>query len=268
MGGDVVRFAVIGDYGWAGQPAQAVSALVKSWDPAWILTNGDNNYPSGEASTIDQNVGQYYHEFIAPYTGAYGDGAAVNRFFPTLGNHDWYTAGAIPYLDYFSLPGNERYYDFVDGPVHLFAIDSDPQEPDGVSSASTQAQWLQAGLAASSSCWNIVYFHHPPHSSGYHGPSTWMRWPFHTWGADSVLAGHEHSYERIVLDGFPYFVNGSGGRNLRPFGTPVAGSEVRDDDHYGAMRVTVSRTAILYEFIATDGTVVDTYSQNGGCPPP
>ncbi len=87
-------------------------------------------------------------------------------FFPTLGNHDWYTNDAQPYLDYFTLPGNERYYDFVWGPVHFFALDSDEHEPDGVNAGSAQAAWLQQGLAASTSPWNIVYTHYPPYSSG------------------------------------------------------------------------------------------------------
>src|ERR1041385_3886659 len=104
-----IRFAVIGDYGFAGQPELDVSNLVKSWNPDFVITTGDNNYENGAASTIDQNIGQYYHEFISPYTGAYGSGDTVNRFFPSLGNHDWVTTGATPYLNYFTLPGNERY---------------------------------------------------------------------------------------------------------------------------------------------------------------
>ena len=120
-----VRFAVIGDYGLAGEHLDAVAKLVKNWQPDIILTVGDNNYPEGEAATIDENIGAYFHEFIFPYTGVYGEGAQENRFFPALGNHDWNTLGAQPYLDYFPLPGNERYYDFVWGPVHFFAIDSD-----------------------------------------------------------------------------------------------------------------------------------------------
>ncbi len=85
------------------------------------MTTGDNNYPDGAAATIDENIGQYYADFIYPYTGSYGTGAASNRFFPSLGNHDWYTTGAMPYLDYFALPGNERYYRFTRGPVEFFA---------------------------------------------------------------------------------------------------------------------------------------------------
>src|SRR5438105_6676911 len=103
-----VRFAVIGDYGSASRPEADVANLVKSWEPDFIITTGDNNYEDGAASTIDQNVGQYYHDFIFPYKGRYGDGASFNRFFPALCNHDWQAAGARPYLDYFSLPGNGR----------------------------------------------------------------------------------------------------------------------------------------------------------------
>src|SRR5436190_18393178 len=63
-GGDAaqaaVRFAVIGDFGQAGPDEAAVSALVAGWQPDFVITVGDNNYPLGEASTIDQNIGQYF----------------------------------------------------------------------------------------------------------------------------------------------------------------------------------------------------------------
>src|SRR5262249_3475785 len=76
------RFAVIGDCGLAGEPEQAVATLVKSWSPDFILSTGDNNYPDGAAETLDANVGQYYYDFIYPYTGQYGRSVAPNRFFP------------------------------------------------------------------------------------------------------------------------------------------------------------------------------------------
>src|SRR3982750_3175768 len=66
------RFAVIGDYGSAGEAERDVANEVKSWNPDFIITAGDNNYENGSASTIDQNVGQYYHDFIHPYVGSYG----------------------------------------------------------------------------------------------------------------------------------------------------------------------------------------------------
>jgi tartrate-resistant acid phosphatase type 5 len=261
-----VRFAVIGDYGESGANEAAVAALVKSWNPDFIITTGDNNYPDGTAETIDQNIGQYYHSFIHPYVGAYGSGATTNRFFPSLGNHDWRTAGALPYLNYFTLPGNERYYDFTRGVVHFFAVDSDPNEPDGILSNSTQASWLQNRLATSASCWDLVYFHHAAFSSGQHGSFTAMQWPFQTWGADAVLMGHDHDYERIVLGGFPYFVNGAGGAGIRTFkNPPTDGSQVRYNSKHGAMLVTATATTITYQFVAVDGQVVDTFSQSKAC---
>lgn len=212
------RFAVIGDYGSAGEAERDVADEVKSWNPDFIITAGDNNYENGSASTVDRNVGQYYHDFIHPYVGGYGAGAEKNRFFPVLGNHDWSTPGARPYLDYFTLPGNERYYDFTWGPVHLFALDSDPSEPDGVTSTSAQASWLRDKLAASTEEWKVVYFHHSPYSSGLeHGSTSYMQWPFKQWGATAVISGHDHDYERVVKDSLPYFVNGAGGKSFYHF---------------------------------------------------
>jgi hypothetical protein len=122
---------------------------------------------------------------------------------------------AEPYLQYFDLPpgqGRERYYDFVRGDVHFFALDSDHREPDGVTVDSKQAQWLKRELRKSTAKWQIVYFHHAPYSSGKHFPgSEQLRWPFKEWGADIVLAAHDHIYERVERDGVVYLVNGLGG---------------------------------------------------------
>jgi hypothetical protein len=256
------QFAVIGDYGSAGPNEAAVAALVKSWNPGFVITVGDNNYDVGSAATIDANIGQYYREFIGNYTGAYGPGSATNRFFPALGNHDWGTPGAAPYLNYFTLPGNERYYDYVQGPIHFFVVDSDPAEPDGRNSSSTQARWLQAGLAASTAPFQLVYFHHAPYSSGNHGSDVTMQWPFQQWGADAVLAGHDHTYERLNIGGLPYFVNGLGGRSLYPFGAPVAGSQFRYSANYGAMLVTYDNASVNFEFHSITGgdTLIDSYT--------
>jgi tartrate-resistant acid phosphatase type 5 len=256
--GTQVRFAVIGDYGLAGPDEAAVARLVESWSPEMIVTLGDNNYDHGGESTLDENVGQYYHAFIAPYTGQYGSGSSENRFFPSLGNHDWRTHNAWPYLEYFTLPGNERYYDFVWGPVHLFALDSDSHEPDGTSADSTQAQWLQGRLAASKSPWQIVYMHHPPYSSGDHGSTSRMQWPFAEWGVDVVLAGHDHDYERIERDGIVYFVNGLGGNPERyAFRTTVPGSEVQHNQEHGAMQVVATAERLELQFVTASGREID-----------
>lgn len=254
-----VRFAVIGDYGSGSQDEADVADLVKSWNPDLIITTGDNNYPDGAATTIDVNVGQFFHEFIAPYQGSYGAGGQANRFFPSLGNHDWNTPQAQPYLDYFTLPGNERYYDFVRGPVHFFAIDSDSREPDGVGRSSEQALWLQSRLAESTNPWKIVYFHHTVYSSGFHGNTAWMQWPFAEWGADVVLSGHDHTYERISREGITYFVNGLGGMSRYPFIGSVEGSQVKYNQDYGAMLVEASEISIRFQFINRLNEVIDTF---------
>ena len=264
------RFAVIGDYGSGFQAEEDVANRIKSWNPDFIITVGDNNYENGSAATIDDNIGQFYQQFIGNYTGTYGPGATSNNFYPTLGNHDWQTTLGNPplpqpYLDYFTLPGNERYYNFTRGSIDFFALDSDPDEPDGRTSISVQATWLQDQLATATSPWKLVYFHHAPYSSGAdHGSNPIMQWPFEDWGASAVLAGHDHTYERIILNGFPYFVNGLGGKSADLFGTPVTGSELRYSDDYGAMWVTANDTCIDFQFINRAGTLIDSYSINNG----
>ena len=260
----VVRFAVIGDFGLAGKPEQDVAHLITSWQPDFIITVGDNNYPIGAQETIDENIGQYYHQYIFPYTGSYGQGADINRFFPTLGNHDWISDKAQPHYDYFSLPGNERYYDVVWGPVHLFALDSDSREPDGVGASSIQASWLKEKLAASTSPWKIVYMHHPPYSSAYHGSTDWMQWPYKEWGATTVISGHDHTYERLIINDFPYFINGLGGYTSRYwFVTTLEGSQIRYREDYGAMLISASEAEITFQFITRNGNVIDTYTIHG-----
>jgi tartrate-resistant acid phosphatase type 5 len=256
----VTRFAVIGDYGVATSAEAEVARLVRGFDPEFVVTTGDNNYPSGSADTIDANVGQFYHSFIYPYRGKYGDGATENRFFPTLGNHDWYTPNAQPYLDYFELPGNERYYDVVRGNVHYFAIDSDVNEPDGVTSTSVQGQWCEATARASTAPFRVAAMHHPPYSSGSHGNTSSMQWPYRAWGFDLVLGGHDHTYERIELGGVTYVVNGLGGNHTYGFRTPVPGSVARDNLKQGALFVEASATKLVGRFVDIDGRLVDVFA--------
>jgi hypothetical protein len=257
-----VVFAVIGDYGMGNQREADVANLVNSWKPEFIITVGDNNYPYGAWDNIDKAIGQYYHNYIYPYKGSYGDGADVNRFFPTLGNHDMLTDNGKPYFDYFSLPGNERYYDFVWGPVHFFALDNLDGEPDGVNATSIQGKWLEMKLAESTSPWNIVYMHYPPYSSGTHGSTDWARWPFSEWGVDGALAGHDHTYERLQENGMTYFVNGLGGAGIYNFINVLPGSQVRYNSDIGAMRVEATDNFIKFEFINRNNELVDSYEMN------
>lgn len=260
---DSTRIAVIGDYGLPGPNAAEVAALVKSWDPDFVVTTGDNCY----SAAIDSNIGQYYSEFIFPYSGEFTPGASPNRFFPSLGNHDWDEVINVEgdsstgvYLDYFTLPGNERYYQATLGPLDLFVIDSDNREPDGRLVTSIQAAWLQGVLAGSNARWKVVCFHHPPFASG--ARDSLLDWPYREWGAAAVLSGHLHAYERILKEGFPYFVNGLGGRSLHPFGDTIdPDSQVRFNADFGAMLVVVDDRFLRFQFFSVEGggTLIDTY---------
>jgi tartrate-resistant acid phosphatase type 5 len=254
-----IAFAVIGDFGDDTQPNEGkVASLVKGWGPDFIITTGDNNYPRGEANFIANNITKHYGEYIGN-----ANNKQPNRFFPSLGNHDWDTAGAKAHLDYFDLPGNKRYYQFRRGPVEFFAIDSDTREPDGVQPDSKQAQWLKDALATSSAPWKVVFFHHPPYSSGHHGSTNYMQWPFQRWGASVVLTGHDHSYERVVVQGFPYFVVGLGGARIAAFKKkPEIQGATEDfgfDKMHGAMRVEASDTKMSMRFYTYDKKLIDTY---------
>jgi len=260
-----VRFAVIGDYGNGSPQARDVALMIDSWNPHFITTVGDNNYgdgnfPRGAAETIDQNIGRFFHAYISPYKGRYGPGATTNRFFPIPGHGDWDSPdGLQPYLDYFTLPGNERYYDFAWGPVHFFMLDTDEREPDGASATSIQGRWLERNLAQSGAPWKLVFTSHAPYSSHRVPDVEYMRWPFRAWGADAVLSGFYHVYERLLVDGLPYFVNGAGGTWLSSFGEIDAHSQFRYREDFGAMLIDVTGTRITFRFVTRDGRIVDEY---------
>lgn len=260
------RFGILGDFGTTDPESFEVAALVRALAPSFLITLGDNNYPDGEAETIDDNIGQHYHEFIHPYTGSYGAGASVNRFFPSLGNHDWNTTDAQPYLDYFELPGNERYYDFRSGPLHFFALDSDVEEPDGIERDSLQAAWLQGKLAASDAPFKIVYMHHAPYcSSSNHGATGDLQWPYKEWGATIVLAGHDHLYERLSVSGLTYVVNGLGGRDRYDFeNVALGGSERRFNAEHGFMLVEADEHFARFRFLTSTDTVQDDFALPNG----
>lgn len=250
-----IKFAAFGDIGNTAGSA-AVANLTRAQGAQFITMLGDNCYDSQPIA--DQINANYSAE------------KAAGKLMPALGNHEFSDPcgggrAASGYLAYFTLPNNERYYDYVKGPVHFFAMNS-ATEPDGNTKNSKQARWLRSRLSKSTSPWNIVYFHHPPYSSGYHRSSEFMRWPFEQWGADVVMSGHEHDYERVHQDAnkdgviLPYFVSGMGGESRRTFGGTVAGSVKRYSGGDGALFVTATATSLSFEFRNTAGSVIDTYS--------
>jgi hypothetical protein len=87
-----------------------------------------------------------------------------------------------------------------------------------------------------------------------------MAWPFQEWGASVVLAGHDHIYERIELNGFPYLINGLGGYPARyALGNDAPGSQVAYNGDYGALRVEATADSLFFEFYRWDGARIDDY---------
>ena len=270
-----LRVAVIGD--WGGQPARqlAVRNMIDAWGPDAVVTVGDNVYWAGG---YDQIVGQFYHHYIGGYAGNYGAGSAVNRFFPALGNHDYSDGGLANYLEFFDLPGsdaastatsgNERYYDVRIGRIHVFVVNSNPQEPDGLTPITAQGQWLQGALRGSDAEWKLVVFHHPPYTSLPGKTAAWMRWPFRDWGADLVLSGDAHVYERLHANGLDYVISGLGVNNT-PLDNPTI-PESRafwSEDAPGALFIVACPGALELEFRPVGYGIVDSYTiGSGSCP--
>jgi len=150
--------------------------------------------------------------------------------------------------------------------VRIYCVNSVPWiEDDGVFPDSVQAEWLRDELLSSPDTWNLVFFHHPPYSSGYKGPSTWMRWNFQEWGAHAVFTGHHHAYERIMLHGFPYFTNGLGGGPRYMWDETLdPNSVVRSNQDHGAQRVDATEEQITISFMSIGGLTVDEYTMTKG----
>ena len=252
-----IKFAAVGDIGNTAGSA-AVAKLIRSQSPQFVTLLGDLCYD-------DQPIAEQIN-------ANYSSEKTAGRLYPALGNHEFTDPcgggpAAAGYLKYFTLPNNERYYDFVKGPVHFFALNS-YNDPDGTRAGSKQGNWLKSKLAASTSPWQVVFFHHPPFSSGRHQSSTYMRWPFEQWGVDAVLNGHDHDYERVLQDAngdgvkLPYFVSGLGGESRRGFGTIVSGSVKRYAAGDGALFVTATSTSLSFQFRNTAGNLIDSYAVN------
>ena len=258
----MARFAIIGDMATTSATTLPLTAaMVKGWNPEHIITTGDNN--NDDDTNFDATVGQYFHEYMDPYPGVHGAGSTTgNRLWAAMGNHDWdHPDGALPFVQYFNnpaTPGGERYFQVRFGNVEFFATDSDQREPDGTTPTSVQGQWLQGALAASTATWKIVISHHPPYSSTTSPDAEWMRWPFQEWGADVVISGHHHVYERLSVGGFPYIINSAAGAALGEWSTIDPNSLVRYDQMGGAIQMDAELNTLTFRFFNRAGTLIDT----------
>ena len=228
-----------------------------------VFTTGDNAYPNGTAE-----------EFANCYGPSWGRHKERTR--PSVGNHDYHTAGAAGYFGYFGSMAGEPgkgYYSYDLGAWHIIVLNS----VISVGTGSTQEQWLRADLAAHPVTCTLAYWHYPRFSSGtVHGsdPSMQPLWQaLYDYGAEVVIVGHEHNYERFAPQdpsgnadpayGIRQFVVGTGGRSHYAFGAPIANSEVRNNDTYGVLKLTLHPTSYTWEFVPEAGK---TFNDSGTAP--
>lgn len=221
--------------------------------PGTVFTTGDHAYQDGTA-----------FEFMNCYDPSWGRHRA--RTYPSPGNHDYHVVGAAGYFEYFGTNAGDPdrgYYSYDLGAWHVIVLNSILP----VEAGSQQEQWLRADLSANPAACTLAYWHHPRFSSGIqHGSNVDMQplWQaLYDYGADVVLAGHEHNYERFapqnpqgVSDpnrGIRQFVVGMGGRSHYRFGFPIANSEVRNSDTYGVLKLTLHPESYSWEFVPEAG---------------
>lgn len=244
-------FVGAGDIALCGSDGAEATARLLDGIVGTVFTLGDNAYDAG---TADQ--------FRDCYDPTWGRHKARTR--PAPGNHDYATPGAAAYFDYFGEqagPDRRGYYSFDLGAWHIVSLNSEI----AAGADSAQAQWLRDDLAAHPAACTLAYWHKPLFSSGsVHGNDPHMRaiWEIlASSGADVVLGGHDHLYERFapqsadgVADprGMREFVAGAGGSNLYGIGQVQPNSEVRGTGAFGVLKLTLHTTSYDWEFVPAE----------------
>jgi len=226
--------------------------------PGTVFAAGDNAYIDGS-----------YTEYINCYDPTWGRHKARTK--PIPGNHDYQTSGAAGYFQYFN--NVPAYYAFNLGSWRIYALNSELS----VTATSTQVTWLQDDLAANPSQCVLAYWHKPRWSSGSnHGSNSAMQtlWQvLYNAGAELVINGHEHNYERfaemnasgaVVSQGLREFVVGTGGNSHYPFGTALSTSQVRNSSTYGVLKLTLRSGGYDWQFVPVAGSTF-TDSGSGSC---
>jgi acid phosphatase type 7 len=237
---------------------RATSDLLVGAGLAAVLPLGDIQYDSPSAANLK-----------AVYDPTWGRVKSISR--PVLGNHDG--AGAS-YFDYFNGPGaadgpagprGRGYYSFDVGGWHIVALNSNCASV-SCGSGSIQEKWLRADLAAHPAACTLAFWHHPRYSSGHDGSHTTLSafWSdLHAAGAELVLSGHSHDYERfapkdadgkVTPNGIRQFVVGTGGAFMTGLGTSyVAGSEVAQNTTFGVLKLALHPASYDWRFVPIAG---------------
>lgn len=246
-----------GDIAVCDSSHDEATALLLDTRAGSIAALGDNAYQSGTLT-----------EYTTCYGPSWGRHKARTR--PAPGNHEYLTAGAPGYWDYWGAlagPRDQGWYSYDLGSWHIIVLNSNCTEV-GCTAGSAQEQWLRADLAAHPAQCTLAYWHHPRFSSGAsHGNNTAVG-PFwqalYDAGAEIVLNGHEHLYERFApqtpgaaadaAGGIRQFTVGTGGRTLVAVGTLQPNSQVLDNGTYGILQLTLGQGSYAWAFVPVAGS--------------
>jgi hypothetical protein len=211
---------------------ETTAQKVESLHPTAVITLGDEQYELGKPG-----------DFAAVYDKTWG--RFKDKTYPVPGNHE-YAGGKAP--GYFGEFGDrahppDGWYSVDVGTWHLVLLNSVCSAIGGCGEGSREYQWLQQDLESTKAACILAAWHHPRWSSGLHGSDPgyepfWQLLAAH--GADIVLSGHDHHYERFApKQGITQFVVGTGGRSLYPIPGKEDGSLTRNDTDFGVLELTL-----------------------------
>ena len=236
--------------------------------PGTVATFGDNAYEDGRR--------REFRRCYDPHWGPH-----LHRTRPAAGNHEYGTDEARAYFDYFGARAGRRgegWYSYDLAEWHVVVLNSNCDEIGGCGPDSPQLRWLENDLATSDARCTLAYWHHPRFSSGVRHGSDDAVAPFwdvlYKHGAEVVLNGHEHHYERFAPQtpsgrrdprfGIRQFVVGTGGNDAYGFGNVIPTSERRATDVLGVIRLVLAPDRYEWRFVNAAGDDFDDHG-TGKC---
>ncbi len=253
--GATVTLVGAGDISTCGSTGDTATANLISGLSGTVFTAGDNAYNDG--GTTD------YANCYNPTWGAF-----KSRTRPAPGNHEYHTPGAPAYFAYFGTaagPSGLGYYAYTLGTWRIYSLNSEIV-------SSGELTWLKNDLAANPALCVMAYWHHPLFSSGQHGNDAIVK-PFwdalYSAGAELIINGHDHDYERfapqtpagaVSATGIREVVVGTGGAAERGFSAIRPNSEVRDASSWGVISLSLSAAGYTGQFLHASGSFTDSFS--------
>ena len=271
---------------WRTTPTQSDAVLVGAGD---IHASCSKNTDEATADLLDGIAGTVFtlgdnvdSGTAAEYNNCYGSswGRHKPRTLPGIGNHEYDTGTASGYFGYFGEAAGDPtkgYYSYDRGEWHVVVLNSMCEKVGGCGASSPMLTWLRNDLAASPTKCTVAAWHHPLFSSGgATGSLTKMKPAYRLLydnHADVVLSAHDRIYERFapqdpdgVADpkrGIREFVVGTGGGTLHALGTVQPNSEVRNNETYGVLKLTLRSGSYDWTFTPVAGkTFTDSGSTN------